>query len=115
MQSKQVETERASSEGTPAAVRAAPGWVYFCLVVAGVGCDWYFAFKWFSGTHSYWSGPVLRGMVLTVMFCALIGALAFCAGRAKWRWAVQIFFLVSWGLYECMFTGLVGRWLSQPR
>jgi len=72
-----------------------PWWVDLCLVVAGVGCDWYFAFMWFFGKHSCWSVPVLRGMVLTGMLCALI---AIVADRAKWREAVQIFFALSWGL-----------------
>ena len=115
MQSKRLGAERVSSVGMQAAVRAAPWWVYLCLVVAGVGCDWYCAFKWFSGTYSYWSGPVLRGMVLTVMGCALIAILAACASRARWRQAVQIFFAVSWGLFGCMFIGLVGRWPGQPK
>lgn len=83
-----------------------------CLVVAGVGCDWYCAFKWFSGKYSYWSDPVLRGMVLTVGVCALIAILT---GRAKWRDAVQIFFAVSWGLFGCMFIKVVGRWPGQPK
>jgi hypothetical protein len=115
MQSKRIGAERVSSEGMEGAVRAAPWWVYLCLVVAGVGCNWYFVFEWFSGRYSYWSGPVLYGMVLTVMGCAFIAILAVCAGRAKWRGAVQIFFLVSWGLYEWMFVGLVGRWPGQPK
>jgi type IV secretory pathway VirB2 component (pilin) len=83
-----------------------------CLIVAGVACDWYCAFKWFSGIYSYWSGPVVRGMVLIVMFCA---ALAACLGRAKWRQVVQIFFGVSWGLCGLMFIGLEGRWPGQPK
>jgi hypothetical protein len=112
MQIKPIGTERAASKGNQAAVRAAPWWVYLCLVVGGVGCDWYCAFKWFSGTYSYWSDPVLRGMVLTVISCAF---LAICAGRTKWREAVQIFFALSWGLYGCMFIGLVGRWPGQPK
>jgi hypothetical protein len=109
MQSKRI---GASSEGTQEAVRVAPWWVYLCLVVAGVACDWYCAFRWFSGTYSYWSGPVLRGMVLTVTFCAVLAA---CLGRAKWRQAVQIFFAVSWGLSGSMFIGLDGRWPGEPR
>jgi len=114
MHSKRSGAERASSVDTHAVVRVAPWWVYLCLVVAGVGFDWYCAFKWFSGKYPYWSDPVLRGMVLTVMFCWFIATLPVCAGKAKWREAVEIFFAVSSGLFGCMFIGLVGRWPGQP-
>jgi hypothetical protein len=107
--------ERKSSEGAQAGVRVAPWWVYLCLVVVGVGYDWYCAFKWFSGKYPYWSDPVLRGMVLTVTFCSFIAILPLCVGRAKWREAVQIFFAVSSGLFGFMFIGLVGGWPGQPK
>jgi hypothetical protein len=89
-----------------------PWWVDLSLVVAGVGCDWYFAFKWFSGKFSYWSGPALRGMVLTGMVCALI---AIVVGRAKWREGVQIFFALSYGLFGYMMIDRGGGWPGQPR
>lgn len=112
MQSKRSGAEEASSGGTEAPVKEAPLWVYLGLVVAGVGCDWYFAFKWFFGQYSYWSGPVLRGMVLTGMLCALI---AIVAGRAKWREAAQIFLALSWALCGYMMIDRGWGWSSQPR
>ena len=81
--------ERKSSEGAQAGVRVAPWWVYLCLVVVGVGYDWYCAFKWFSGKYPYWSDPVLRGQSevaggCTDLFRGVIGTLRFHVYWAGW-------------------------------
>ena len=88
--------------------RAHPWWVDLCLVIVGVGCDWYFAFKWFSGRYSYGSEPVLRGMVLTVACCACIAVLPVCVGKLKPREAFQVFFAASYFLFGWML-------IDQPR
>ncbi len=95
--------------------KAPPWWLDLCLVIGGVGCDWYSAFAWFSGRYSYCAEPVLRGMALTVVFCACIAVFVVCVGRAKPREAMQVFFTVSWGLSGFMFIGRVGGWPGQPR
>jgi len=92
-----------------------PWWIDLCLAIGGIGCDWYCAFKWFSGRYSYCSEPVLRGMVLTVVFCAFVAVLAVCVGKAKPREALQVFFVGSWALFGCIFIGLEGGWPGQPR
>jgi hypothetical protein len=89
----QVGVQAAKDQHT---VRSRPWWIDSCFVIAGLGCDWYLAFQWFSGRYSFFSEPVLRRFSLIVMLCAVFAFVAvWVVRRAKLRDAVGVFFAAS--------------------
>jgi|SRR5579864_846859 len=78
-----------------AATREWPPWLeqsyLIGLVTVGVAIDWYCAFEWFSRRYSFWSGSVIRRMVLIVLSCAAVGFLATLPRRDRWQVGVAVF------------------------
>src|ERR1700756_3554948 len=70
-------------------------WANLCFVAGGVACDWYCAFRWFSGSYSSFAFPVLRCMTLIVILCLLASVLATRIAKGKLQEAAAVFFLVS--------------------
>jgi hypothetical protein len=53
-----VAFERQGERGNTAVEKARPQWIDVSFLIAGVGCDWYCAFEWFSGmSDSYFHEP----------------------------------------------------------
>jgi hypothetical protein len=75
--------------------KARSWWIDWCFVIGGVGCDWYCAFKWFSGRYPLWSPPVLRGMGLAVVLCFGVTLLLARILGEKLREGASVFCLVS--------------------
>ena len=88
-----------------------PWWLVLCFATVGVGCDWYCAFKWFSGRYSLLSGIVLVRMGLIVLLCTAVASIAVCVVRgARLRDIAAVFFLASITL-----SGNVLIWLDAHR
>jgi hypothetical protein len=75
-----------------------PWWIDGCFIIGGVGCDWYLAFKWFSGRYSFLSPPVLLGMSLVVVLCFSITLIAARVLGEKLREGAAVFWVVSLAL-----------------
>jgi hypothetical protein len=73
-------------------------WIDWCFVIGGVACDWYLAFKWFSGKYSPFSATVLRTAALIVVLCALVSVLAARIFGGKLRESSGAFFVTSGSL-----------------
>src|SRR5271157_1449582 len=87
-------------------VRPRPWWIDLCFVIAGLGCDWYYAFDWFSGKNSIFSEPVLSRLGLIVVLCATGAFLVVClVRRAKPRDAMAVF-----GAASLLLSGNLAIW-----
>jgi len=77
--------------------KARPWWIDSCFVMAGLACDSYLAFKWFSVKYAFFSVTVLRAVAFVAVLCALVSMLAarILGGRGKLRDSGAVFFLVS--------------------
>jgi hypothetical protein len=91
------------------ATKTWPRWLDIFFAAAGVGCDWYSAFHWFSGRYSLLSSPVLCTLGLIAVLCAMVTFLAVRVGRARSREAGLIFFVASWVLFVPIYLRAAGR------
>ena len=104
-ETSQVIEDPDSPESTKAWLHRWPVWCFaIWCIVGGLAFDWYCAYEWFAGKHTYFSIPVLGVMGLIVLVCISISIIVVLLTKEKWIVVVIVFAVASCSLCRVLLS-----------